>query len=116
LVGRFLYIDDLPSGKISFSGFTIRLRPLNDKINSKFLCHYLKTDIVRNKLIGNSKGSNIKNLNQTLLSSVKIPIPPLSEQQKIVSEIEEIESNITTLEKELSNLPKQKEAVLKQYL
>ncbi|WP_050009343.1 restriction endonuclease subunit S [Candidatus Glomeribacter gigasporarum] len=116
LVGRFLYIDDLLNGKISFSGFTIRIRSLNDEVNSKFLCHYLRTDIVRNELIGNSKGSNIKSLNQTLLSSIKIPVPSLREQQKIVAEIEKIESKISTLEKEIADLPKQKEAVLKRYL
>jgi restriction endonuclease S subunit len=116
LVGRFLYIDDLPNGKISFSGFTIRIRPLNDEVNSKFLCHYLRTDIVRNELIGNSKGSNIKSLNQTLLSSIKIPVISLREQQKIVAEIEKIEKKINTLEKELADLPEQKATVLKRYL
>lgn len=80
------------------------------------MCHYLKTNIVRNKLIGNSKGSNIKSLNQTLLSSLKIPVPSLSEQQKIVSEIEKIENKITALEKELADLPEHKAIVLKRYL
>ena len=116
LVGRFLFIENLPIGKTSFSGFTIRLRPLSDNINSKFLGHYLKTDIVRNELTGSSKGSNIKSLNQTLLSAIKIPVPSLSEQQKIVSEIEKIESKISVLEKEIAEIPKQKDKILKKFL
>jgi restriction endonuclease S subunit len=76
----------------------------------------LKTDFVRNKIITDSSGSNIKSLNQTLLSNIKIPLPPLSEQQKIVSEIEKIEEKIKVLETEISEIPKQKEAVLKKYL
>ncbi|WP_213197190.1 restriction endonuclease subunit S [Cloacibacterium caeni] len=115
LVGRFLFIDNLKT-KTSFSGFTIRIRIENENINSKFLCHYLKTDFVRNKIITDSSGSNIKSLNQTLLSNIKIPLPPLSEQQKIVSEIEKIEEKIKVLETEISEIPKQKEAVLKKYL
>ncbi|WP_213190274.1 restriction endonuclease subunit S [Cloacibacterium caeni] len=115
LVGRFLFIDNLKT-KTSFSGFTIRIRVENENINSKFLCHYLKTDFVRNKIITDSSGSNIKSLNQTLLSNIKIPLPPLSEQQKIVSEIEKIEEKIKVLETEISEIPKQKEAVLKKYL
>ena len=115
LVGRFLFIDNLKT-KTSFSGFTIRIRIENENINSKFLCHYLKTDFVRNKIITDSSGSNIKSLNQTLLSNIKIPLPPLSEQQKIVSEIEKIEAKIKALETEISEIPKQKEAVLKKYL
>ena len=115
LVGRFLFIDNLKT-KTSFSGFTIRIRVENENINSKFLCHYLKTDFVRNKIITDSSGSNIKSLNQTLLSNIKIPLPPLSEQQKIVSEIEKIEEKIKALETEISEIPKQKEAILKKYL
>ena len=76
----------------------------------------MKTDFVRNKIITDSSGSNIKSLNQTLLSNIKIPLPPLSEQQKIVSEIEKIEEKIKVLETEISEIPKQKEAVLKKYL
>ena len=47
---------------------------------------------------------------------IKIPLPPLSEQQKIVSEIEKIEAKIKALETEISEIHKQKEAVLKKYL
>ncbi len=115
LVGRFLYINELKD-KTSFSGFTIRIRVNSKEVNSKFLCHYLKTDIVRNKLTTDSKGSNIKSLNQGLLSSIKIPLPPIKEQEKIISEIEKTEKEIDTLEKQIAEIPKQKEAILKKYL
>jgi len=115
LVGRFLYISEL-NDKTSFSGFTIRIRVNSEKVDSKFLCHYLKTDIVRNSLTKDSKGSNIKSLNQGLLSSIKIPLPTISEQKKIVSEIEKNEKKIAELEKKIDLLPQQKETVLKKYL
>jgi len=115
LVGRFLFIEKLNT-KTSYSGFTIRIRPDSERVDAKYLCYYLKTDIVRDELTGNSKGSNIKSLNQTLLSSVKIPLPPLSEQQKVVAEIEIIEKKIAKLEEEIAAIPQQKELVLKKYL
>ncbi len=115
LVGRFLFVEKLKI-KTSFSGFTIRIRVEDENVNSKFLCLYLKTDLVRNKIVTDSTGSNIKSLNQTLLSNIKIPLPPLSEQQKIVSEIEKIEEKIKVLETEIAEIPKQKEAILKKYL
>ncbi|MCP4461057.1 MAG: N-6 DNA methylase, partial [Cytophagales bacterium] len=115
LVGRFLYIDEL-NEKTSFSGFTIRIRLANNSVNSKFLCHYLKTGTVRDRLTIDSKGANIKSLNQGKLSSVKIPLPPISEQQKIVTEIEKIESKIAELEKQIAQVPNQKEEILKKYL
>jgi len=115
LVGRFLFINELNT-KTSFSGFTIRIRPVSGKVDAKYLCYYLKTDIVRAKLAGSSKGSNIKSLNQTLLSSVKIPLPPLADQQTIVAEIETIEAQIAVLETEINKIPAEKEAILKKYL
>ncbi len=115
LVGRFLFIDKL-TVKTSFSGFTIRIRPINDTVDPKFLCYFLKTDFVRNKLTNESGGSNIKSLNQSLLSSIKIPLPPLEEQQKIVSQITEIETEIAALENEIAAIPQQKESILKKYL
>jgi restriction endonuclease S subunit len=116
LVGRFLFIDKLPSNKTSYSGFTIRIRPINNNVDAKFLCHYLKTDVVREELVGSSKGSNIKSLNQTLLSSIKVPLPAIFEQQKIIAQIEEIENKIEKLENAIAEIPKQKEAILKKYL
>lgn len=56
------------------------------------------------------------NLSLQNISDLKIPLPPLSEQQKIVSEIEKIEAKINVLETEIATIPQQKEAVLKKYL
>jgi type I restriction enzyme M protein len=115
LVGRFLLIDNiLPN--TSFSGFTIRLRPDLKKVSSKYLCYYLRTENIREVLIKNSGGSNIKSLNQTLLSSLNIPLPPLSDQQKIIAQIEEIENEILNLQIDLNHFPKQKKLILENYL
>lgn len=115
LVGRFLYINEI-NAKTSFSGFTIRIRISSSQVDSKYLCHYLKTDIVRNILTRDSKGSNIKSLNQGLLSAIKVPLPDLTEQKKMVTEIEKIENKITGLKKEIELMPQQKELILKKYL
>lgn len=50
------------------------------------------------------------------IKNFKIPLPPLSEQQRIVIEIEQIEGKIAELEVELASIPAQKEAILKKYL
>lgn len=55
-------------------------------------------------------------LNQNNLNSIKIPLPPIAEQHKIVSEIEKIEKKIADLEKQIAEIPKQKEQILKKYL
>ena len=50
------------------------------------------------------------------IQGIKITLPPLAEQQRIVTEIEKIETEIGTLESELASIPVQKEAILKKYL
>ena len=56
------------------------------------------------------------NISQPIVLNQKIPLPSLSEQQKIVSEIQKIEEKIKTLQTEIAEIPKQKETVLKKYL
>ena len=55
-------------------------------------------------------------LNQNNLNNIKIPLPPIKEQEKIVAEIEKIEFKIHSLEKQIAEIPKEKEAILKKYL
>jgi type I restriction enzyme M protein len=47
------------------------------------------------------------------IEGITIKVPPLSAQQKIVSEIEKIETQIAVLEQEVAEIPKQKEEILK---
>lgn len=117
LVGRFLLIEKEPIVKTSFSGFTIRLRLTNTDIyDSKFLFYYLSSPIARNKIVKNSSGSNIKSLNQTLLSSVEIPMISFDEQKRIVSQIEALESEITYARNLIENAASEKQAILDKYL
>lgn len=51
-------------------------------------------------------------LSISTIQNIKIPIPPVSNQQKIVSEIEKIEQQIELLEQELSEIPSKKVDVL----
>ncbi len=55
-------------------------------------------------------------LNQKNLNSIKIPLPSISEQKKIVSKIEAIEKEINEKEAELKLIPQQKEDILMKYL
>ena len=50
------------------------------------------------------------------LKVVLTPVPSLSQQQKIITQITAIENQINALENELATLPQQKEAVLQKYL
>jgi type I restriction enzyme M protein len=86
----------------------------NEKYLPEFLYYHLKFQY--DDLLNARTGVARDNLSQEKIKNFEIFLPPLSEQQKIVSEIEKIEEKIKILETEIAEMPKQKEAVLQAYL
>jgi len=82
----------------------------------KILKYALLSDDLVKQTSDLMKGVSLPRIGIKDFLSQKIPVPPLSEQQKIVSEIEEIEKEIAYFEQQLSEIPKQKEEVFKKYL
>ncbi|KAK3605059.1 hypothetical protein CHS0354_000725 [Potamilus streckersoni] len=60
----------------------------NDKAISKYIFQQLKNSKFNDYLRNEINGVNINNLNSKILSTYKIPLPPLSVQQEIVEQIE----------------------------
>lgn len=112
LVGRFMLIDKEPEERTTFSGFSIRVRIVSDEVNSEFLYYLLTSANIRQRLTTGSNGANIKSLNQDLLSNLEIPLPPLSEQKKVVAQIGTIESEIASLKTICNRASARKKAVL----
>lgn len=85
LVGRCVMVfpGDIPT---TFSGFTIRARIAKNKITTSEWVHIcLKAGLLKKSLKREGAGTNITNLNQQILSSVLIPIPPIEEQMAIAA-------------------------------
>ena len=88
------------------------LYPLNEKnLMTKFL--YFATMGLYPKFKERA-GFNMANL--TFIKNLKIPLPPLCEQEKIISCIEAIESKIASLDSTLPALESTKSQILQQYL
>lgn len=84
LVGRAIMVDNIDF-KVTYSGFCIRLRNKEPKkINSKFLLYFFRSDYFRNELQRLSQGSNISNINQDLLSHIKIPLVDIQFQESVI--------------------------------
>jgi len=107
LCGNVHLVDD----KFHATEHALVAKPLND-IDTLWLHHKLVAMNLNQYATGTAQpGLSVMNL-----KAIEIAVPPLSEQQKIVSEIEKIEAKIISLEKDIIEMPKQKEAVLKKYL
>lgn len=87
-----------------------------DILNVKLLNYFLNSINALNIYDTMKKDVARANLSLENISDIKFPLPSISVQQKIVSEIEVIENEIAALEKEVCAVPAQKEAILKKYL
>lgn len=108
-------------GKLAFLGIDAATNQAvcgiykNEKIDSHFLYNFLfykKQDLV-NQGIGGAQ----PNISQSILKNLEIPLPPLKEQQAIVSKIEELfselDKGIEKLKTALEQLKIYRQAVLK---
>ena len=106
LVGRSMLVPAV-TGAVSYSGFVIRVRITRDSVDPTFVLHFLKSPDTRDRLTLSGGGANISNINQQSLSTLRIPVPPLAEQQRIVGILDEAFEGIATAkanaEKNLQN-------------
>ncbi len=98
LVGRSvaIYPGDVPT---TFSGFCIRYRKIDETVNIPYLLQVLKTDSIRKKMIG--RGANIQNLNQQILSTLIIPVPPIELQNRFAAFVAQTDKSKVAVQKAL---------------
>ena len=76
--------------KISHSGFTIRIRLSHGGVLPKYVCHFMEAASSRKLLTERGTGTNIKSLNEGMLSALAIPFPPISVQKVLVEKLENL--------------------------
>jgi type I restriction enzyme M protein len=90
-----------------FCGFIIKASLDKNVLNPKFLLFLLRTEIYRKKVIALSNKANITNISQDNLKALKIPLPSLDIQARIVEQIE-LEQELIRKSKQLSFMFMQK--------
>jgi type I restriction enzyme, S subunit len=96
LIGRCLLVGAIAE-RIAHSGFTIRARLSGGEVMPKYLCHFLKANNTRRKMIDSGIGTNIKSLNQATLSALVVPVPPYDQQTSIVNKLEALDAETQRL-------------------
>ena len=84
------------------------------EVDNGYLYYALKREVAQFK--DNAYGSTFGSITTKTFDSIKIAVPPLDDQQSIVSEIEQIETTITAAQKLIDDAAGKKQAILKQYL
>lgn len=98
LVGRCLLVKNAVK-KATFSGFCIRCRLKGAVLLPQYLIHFCTMDETKKYLTSSGEGCNISNLNQKVLSSLKIRAPKSKDEQaRIVETIEQQSTNTKVLQ------------------
>jgi type I restriction enzyme S subunit len=72
----------------------MRLRPSKSKVNTEYLIYVINSNVVKKQFKTITKGTTRARVNLTIVRDIEIPLPPLPEQQAIVSKIEELLSDL----------------------
>jgi type I restriction enzyme, S subunit len=81
----------------------IRARPNQQMIIPRWLVEYMNSDSGRAQLLGKSKtSSGLHNINSQVVASLRVPLPPLPEQQEIASILSGCDAKIAALEREMA--------------
>ena len=111
LVGRSLFVPQ-PNEPTTFSGFTIRGRIEDARAWPLFFAHFFKSRDFAEMIKSVGQGASIRNLSQSILSELKVPLPPLATQQAIVAEIEAEQALIAANRELISRFEKKIQATL----
>lgn len=83
------------------------IRTNKSELFGRFLFHALQSSAVRGDLMARATGATAQGIRQSELRHVAIPVPPLTEQKRIVGVLDEVFAGIATLqvsaEKNLQN-------------
>ena len=112
LVGRSIavYPGNVPT---TFSGFCIRYRKHDNEIIVPYLLMALKADSMRMKMTG--RGANIQNLNQQILGTLVIPVPPIELQNQFADFVKQVDKSKVKVQKALDETQKLFDSLMQQY-
>jgi len=110
-LGKVAFIEQ---NKNYYAGGFMGIIRTESFVVSKYLFQLLNGNL-RQTVRNTGNCSNINNLSG-VINDIKLPLPPLSVQQEIVSEIEKLEAKIAQLESRLKEIPQKKEDILKKWL
>ncbi|MCC4106869.1 restriction endonuclease subunit S [Serratia ureilytica] len=91
-------------------------RPQKDKVLPEYLCAYTNSSFGKSQVLSLQGGMAQKHLNVGAYQTLKLKLPPLSEQRKISQILSTWDKAITTAEQLLTNSQQQKKALMQQLI
>lgn len=80
-----------------FSGFVLRARPLNERLNDEYKAYCFRSDFVRKQITSKASYTTRALTNGRILSEVILPLPSLVEQTAIAAILSDMDAEIAAL-------------------
>ncbi|MBK6979922.1 MAG: restriction endonuclease subunit S [Cytophagaceae bacterium] len=100
-----ILVDEKLNGQLFSTGF-LQVRPYSDTYNNKLLYFLIKSDLFLSQKNELATGSTQEALTDNGASEIEIPLPPLAEQQRIVSKLDGIMQKVESNKLRLDKIPK----------
>ena len=99
-----------------FSGFVLRARPTDDRLNDDFKTYCFAPSMVRSQITATSTYTTRALTNGRSLSAVLIALPPLAEQRAIAEALGEVDGLLGALERVIAKRRAVKEGAMQALL
>jgi restriction endonuclease S subunit len=113
-IGKTFLVNDI-SVKSLFASYLIRAVP-SKNIVAEYLKFFLESPIYWKQLYDAARGAGQPNVNGTSLSNLKVPLPPIEDQNLIVRKLDELMQYCNDLEASIKESESQNEKLLQQVL
>lgn len=112
---KVAYISQDFDGEIASTGFCV-MRPNQEKLHAKYLFYFLLSDGLLDQVLPLQRGVSYPAIRDNDLRNASIPMPPTTEQQKIVSILEDQFSRLEESIKMADDMEKQAAALRRSLL
>ena len=114
-IGIAAVMLDAPCDTV-FSGFVLRARPLNDRLDDHYKRYCFASKSIRSQIVSNATYTTRALTNGKVLSMVKILIPSLREQAAIAAVISDMDAEIEALERRRDKMEAIKQGMMQELL
>lgn len=101
--------------EIVFGSYLIKIR-LKNSVFPKFAHLFFQSEIYWKHIKSTQAGSTLRNINLQILQSLKIPLPPLIEQQKIAQILSTVDNTIQKVDNAIARTERLKKGLMQELL